>query len=281
MSDQMEENYAPGSPEARGILSRTIFESPVIKYIFQAHIRKSTQKDVVLVGECFIHFKVIDMEGRLQHLATKRILSGRIRDARILESGSYAEIKQDPALNTVETLNRDEKLPPDLLVLTLDPSSLVFLSLTTRDDGSHTILQHEKVLPVGHTILHDPCACLAVDPKSRALAIGAVSDIVSIMQLRPRQEWEGQMDKAIQDIIRTDVKIVILKVAFLMPPSEDPDKIYLAVLGSQQLGKIMLVIYTIDHTQKLDHWTVNSRMRKYPIRMLFELYNLQYAHQES
>jgi hypothetical protein len=62
-----------------GILSRTLFTSPLFKHVRPAYIRHKDHNDIVLIGEDAVQLKEIHDYGRLRHVATKSDFKGRIR----------------------------------------------------------------------------------------------------------------------------------------------------------------------------------------------------------
>ena len=157
-----------------GVYTRTIIRSPVIRWILHAQVRYRDFKDVVFVGEDFIHVKQLVDGAHLQHIATKCDFDSRIRAAAAFSnwsiSGSYDTfIKSETDAGSMES----KQMPPQSIVLTLESNDLLFLYLLEEPNGTPKFVQQNYPMPSFDRILFQPGEHLAVEPRSRALAVSA------------------------------------------------------------------------------------------------------------
>ncbi len=160
-----------------GILSRTVFRSPIINLIIPARVRRKHKNDVILIGEDFIHVKEILSDGHLCHVTTKADFGGRIRAARV-----FGE-QRLPTMDARETpmeLDTSDMIPPQILVLTLESNELMFLFVHQEPSGALGFPFSVLPLPEKTNFLEQQGKHLAVDPKSRALAVAACQGLLHI-----------------------------------------------------------------------------------------------------
>lgn len=177
-------------PPTFGLLTRTVVESPVIKWILPARIRHSSKNDVVFIRDRAVQIQEICKEGgngeysHLQNVATKNDFDSSFRSARILglpriyEEGSPerrgidAIVKQEEPESPKPEATLHPELPPHILALTLESMKLVFLCAFHRGGEVH-FLSSCRHLPSAKSRSKQLGEHLTVDPKSRAMAVGA------------------------------------------------------------------------------------------------------------
>jgi len=167
-----------------GILSRTVFPSPLFKFILPANIRHKDLNDIALVGEDSLQLVQIHDYGLLRHAATKSDFSGRILTSRVF--GDAREVRMSgsvgnplpkkqtmhrstPPLNTSDS----HVLPPEVVVLTLTSRTLMFLWAQHSTTGKPVFRQKTVRLPAGSSRFERLGQYLAIDPKRRAMAVSA------------------------------------------------------------------------------------------------------------
>lgn len=135
----------------------------------------------------FILIREVQSDGRLQDVASKTLFDARIRHARVFgvprEPAPFytARVKtEDVESKTASDSNllspqQSEKaeqhgkvrmtVPPQILVLSLDTRSLLFVMAYESADGSVHFTASSKPLPPGLSPLQQPGERMAVDPK--------------------------------------------------------------------------------------------------------------------
>ena len=179
----------PKAP-ALGLLTRTLVDSPVVKLIIPARIRHASKNDVVFVRQNSIEIKQLRRHGDegessyLQDIAVKNDFDSPIRTARIfglprvfeevapdidaiLKQEYFAEPELEAGLNA--------ELPPQILALTLESMKLVFLCALHDRDGNVLFQSSYRILSTAGETSHSQQLGehIAVDPKSRAMAVAA------------------------------------------------------------------------------------------------------------
>ncbi|KAI9831765.1 MAG: hypothetical protein M1819_004662 [Sarea resinae] len=250
---------AMGSPLAderpkMGLLTKTVIRSPVVKWIIPARIRHKDQNDVIFIGglhqEKHIQIRELLPEGHLQEVATKTDFGSSIRSARVfgtprkptVSSGLDAIIKAENPDVDMDSPDDSPKVPPQMLVLALASRDLVFLFASNRLEGGVDFITSRKPLPSGRSFLEQPGKHLAIDPRSRALALAACEGSFSLYALRSMSqltqgmEQNGGFDTRAFDPLKEEkhfqVDGVILKMEFLHPPVDDEHHVILLLVIS-------------------------------------------------
>ncbi|KAF2805093.1 uncharacterized protein BDZ99DRAFT_501973 [Mytilinidion resinicola] len=264
-----------------GLLSRTILRSPIINWIIPARIRHKYFNDVVFIGEDFLHIKEIGSDGHLRHIASKTDFDSRIRAARCfgeprkpafnsqLKREANGGLKEEPS----------DVIPPQVLVLTLESQRVVFLYARQGAAGCVTFIQSTNPLPFV-SFLENPGKHLAVDPKSRAIAIGASEELFLIYTTKSMAAWRMDIlsapDTDLQAASFSTPKVeerafkvdkgVILKMEFLSPAASDVDRVVLLVLFSIG-GRTKMSCYEWDANSTIlgPQSSVVVRLDKYPL----------------
>ncbi|KAJ9636698.1 hypothetical protein H2199_007692 [Coniosporium tulheliwenetii] len=225
-----------------GILSRTVFRSPIINFIIPARVRRKDKNDVILIGEDFIHVKEILSDGHLRHVTTKADFGARIRAARV-----FGE-QRLPAMDARETsmdLDNSDMIPPQILVLTLESKELMFLFVHQEPSGALSFPSSVLPLPDQRSFLEQPGKHLAVDPRSRALAVAAVEE---------SEEWSPIMQE-----LPVKFDGVILAMEFLYPALNDENHVILLVVWAKD-RRLRMTCWDWDHGKGLRtvHMSVNG-----------------------
>ena len=201
----------PSKPPTLGLLTRTLVGSPVIKWIIPARVRHRSKNDVLFIRDRTVQIKQIHVEGDLgkgtyvEDIAAKDDFDSSIRAARILGSprmfeadkprktGVDAIVKQEEMdLSEDEIILRPE-LPPHILALTLESMKLVFLCAYHHDREVHFLASHRQ-LPSSRTYSEQLGEHLAVDPKSRALAVAANEGSFYFYALKPMEDLKRAVE---------------------------------------------------------------------------------------
>lgn len=229
---------------ALGILSRNVFPSPEIKYVFPIRLRSWDKQDVALVGDHFVHVKQILDNGRLHHIATKADFPSRIRAAQVLGS----ETPFEPLTEAKECPQRHAHA----LILTLETSEVAFVTMSHSSNGQDVFHTCYTPLTRQPSALDEPGRLLAVDPYSRAFAVAAPNDNVEIFEMDPRTEWRGPLSSHIRKHWLQKTGMMIAKMDFLYPPESQNGASYLLVIGHKlgagvRKNRLALELYSWEH----------------------------------
>ena len=183
-----------------GVLTRTLVKSPVINFIIPARIRHTSPKnDLVFVRNDSIEIKEVisrnteHKEGPsayLKDIIDKADFDSSIRSARIL--GKPREF--DEAEDYQDIPSKPMEIPPQILALTLESAKIVFLC-AFYDWGNHLRwLSRYRILPHAQSYPKQLGEHIAVDPKSRAMAVAANEGSFVLYALRPMDELKEQVE---------------------------------------------------------------------------------------
>lgn len=201
------------SPPVIGLLTRTLVDSPVIKLIIPARIRHVSRNDVVFVRERSVEIKELCNHGSegessyLREIAIKNDFDSPIRAARIfgmprsfekLQSGIEAIVKRESTPMSCEDIVPRPQLPPQILVLTLESMKLVFL-FAFHDENGHVRFQssYRNLASIGRSSRSQQLGeHIAVDPRSRAMAVAANEGSFYFYTLKHREVITDEMNAA-------------------------------------------------------------------------------------
>jgi len=210
---------SPQVPEI-GILSRTVFASPLFKYVRPANIRHKHLNDIVLIGEDAVHLKEIRDYGRLRHVATKTDFNGRILAAKVFGDPREVPLNIGSPLPKKKVMHRarrsmtgDEEyvLPPEVMVLTLSSRTLIFLWAQHTQTGSSTFMQKTVSLPAGTSIFDRFGTYLAIDPKRRAMAVAAQEGRFIIYKTKSMDRWRNELRDGLSTTPIEDERIILIE----------------------------------------------------------------------
>ncbi|KAF2870675.1 mono-functional DNA-alkylating methyl methanesulfonate N-term-domain-containing protein [Massariosphaeria phaeospora] len=272
---QQQEDTQPRVPESNselaaptmGILSRTVFGSPYLKFILPANIRHRDLNDVVFIGEESVHLNEIRDYGHLRHVATKTDLKGRILAARVF--GAPRKIQANTEYGTLYkrstvhgarrsfTPEEAETLPPEVIVLTLTSRTLMFLWARQCRAGNVTFCQRTVRLPAGSSRFDRPGTFLAVDPHCRAIAVAAPEGRFVLYKTKPMDKWRDNDRTGSEALPIEDERIIpfqgrILHMEFLSSGGAQDDSHVVLVFVLIQAGKTKITCYDWDARSGLE-----------------------------
>ncbi|KAI9663098.1 MAG: hypothetical protein M1821_008146 [Bathelium mastoideum] len=274
----------PRTPKL-GLLSRTVVRSTIINQILPAKLRHEKHNDVVYIGEDSIHVKEVLETGKITHIASKTDFGARIWASRVLgqvspppdatnknwanqvfsdeESKNGIPIPSDPMdLDVTE-----QPMPPQLLALTLETQQLVFIFLRQSSNGAHEFRQATIPLPTSQDYLETLGRHLAVDPRTKAIAVGALEGSFALLHIKPMSQIQEDARKGVrawrpiesQQIHK--VNGVILKMDFLHTGSLDDERVILVLVVARQ-GRILIHSYAWNLRDWLGQPPEESRIEK-------------------
>lgn len=255
-----------------GILSRTVFASPLFKFICSANIRHKDLNDVVLVGEDAVHLKEIHDYGHLCHIASKSDFSGRILNARVLGEPRQVAISVGSPLpkhpmrhRARRSMTGDEEdvLPSEVMVLTLTSRTLMFLWARHARSGVVSFTQKTVKLPHSGSRLDRFGAFLAVDPKNRAMAVAAPEGAFILYKTKTMHQWRqelrnGQDTTPIEDERIFPIQGRIQHMEFLSSGAGRDDYHIVLLFIIIHLGKTKITCFDWDCRQDLSKATART-----------------------
>nr|POE94489.1 hypothetical protein CFP56_16729 [Quercus suber] len=222
-----------------GVFTKTVIDSPVIRWIFQARIRGAEFNDVLQVGSDFIHVKQVDRRGGLVHIASQNGFGAQIRAARILDI-DHGKPDFDQAIKLEAKKIRSPGTvapPPQLLVLTLSwpMNELVFVYMAIDLSKNFQFEQRRVPLMTFDRVLTHPGEHLTVESQSRAIAVAALDKEIMLYSLKSKAQLRNaEFNKttwcpvAAERAVQVDGAIQHLE--FLIPPEDDIDHIVVLVI---------------------------------------------------
>ncbi|KAJ5654482.1 hypothetical protein N7490_001485 [Penicillium lividum] len=233
-------------PEMQGILTQTMLASPVIKWILPARLRSKDHNDVVFVGEKRVHIKEATGPGCLEDVADKTDFPGSIGAAKVLNVSTELplEAQIQPGV--------PQYGPSQILVLVVDMKELQFLYCSPSRPNQ--FITFRRPFPYNVSLEMRFGKHLAVDPKSRAVAVCATKDFFGIMRLNSPDEAQVQMANEKLNPIEEErfykIEGTILFLEFLYPKTAD-DKNIILLLVVQRDGVSHAVTYIWKDNERL------------------------------
>lgn len=239
-------SFSPPSHHYLGLLTRTLFPSPEVRFTFPLRIRHWDKQDVALVGDSSVHIKEVMHGGRLRHVASKTDFPAPIRTAQVIGNTNADGLREPPT-------DKEHQRFAHMLLLSLEDQTLVFVTMEPSPTGADHIFA-TSVLPLPQTAspATHPDHRLAVDPYSRAFAAGAASTTIYVVEMAPRERWGRAGLSAVHRSQLIDTGMKIVKMDFLFRPSADSNQILLLVVGYQKspadrTPRLSIRLYGWDH----------------------------------
>ncbi|KAL4985547.1 mono-functional DNA-alkylating methyl methanesulfonate N-term-domain-containing protein [Aspergillus falconensis] len=241
MPSDSEMDLDPGLAASKaklGLLTHTFISSPIIQWILPARLRSKYQNDVVFVGERCLQIKEAISGTHLEEVTSKSDFDAYIMAAKVINVSTELpwEVQMKTGSSTADaSLESQNDLPPQIMVLCLASKELVFLYY------SHTVgqfIHYHRPLPGEVSTFERFGRNIAVEPRSRAVAVSASSDYFGVFVLKAPSVVQAQMSEdrldpvAEERFFRLDGDIIFMD--FLYPKSEDGDKIILLLLVSHE-----------------------------------------------
>ncbi|RAK99108.1 protein thtA [Aspergillus ibericus CBS 121593] len=253
-----------------GLLSHTLVSSPIIQWILPAHLRGKDQNDVVFVGERHLQIKEAVSGVHLKEVTTKSDFDSNIMAAKVINVSTELPWEEEmklgssnPTLRTNSGLHQG--LPPQILVLSLASKELVFLYYS---NASGQFVYHHRPLPNDVSAFERFGRNIAVEPRSRAVAVSASCDYFGVFVLKKPPSIQSQMAQSKLDPIAEErffrVEGDIIAMEFLYPKSEDGDKIILLLLVAQD-HLTHAVCYEWDANESLRQATPRVNKKVLPL----------------
>lgn len=255
MAAESQDNDLP-TPRV-GLLTRTIVQSPVIRWIIPARIRHRKLDDVVFVGDDFVQIKQVKRGGHLLDVHTHNTFGSRICAASALDIDGDLP-KEDTFLQQelTDSESWSATAPAQLLVLTLESQTLLFAYLQRQADG-HLLLKTQPIpLPRWPAARLQVSHHLNVDPSSRALAVAAMEEHIIVWSTKTPAQIRVEIEQGSENwcplTIQQPVRLggIISHITFLRPAQTDSGHIILLAIVVDK-RRTRLVWYDWWHTSEL------------------------------
>ncbi|KAI2788855.1 hypothetical protein POX_e06877 [Penicillium oxalicum] len=244
------EYFPQRSRELTGLLTQTVLSSPVVQWILPARIRSRHHNDVVFVGQRRVQVKEASDQGFLDDITEKNDFDYQIVGAKVINVNT--ELPWESQLrNTVsdgqvkEAPFTTQDLPSQMLVLSLEMRELQFLYYSIS--GDNKFVTFRRPLPVDVDLAERFGKHLAVDPKSRAIAVGASRHYFGLFFLKSSAEIRHQMSEHRLDPIESEhfytCEGSIQFMEFLYPKAADDTMIILLVVSSTADGSFARIYH--------------------------------------
>ncbi|PLB55192.1 hypothetical protein P170DRAFT_346566 [Aspergillus steynii IBT 23096] len=223
-----------------GLLSHTLVPSPIIQWILPARLRGKHQNDVVFVGERSLQIKEAVSGVHLEGVTSKSDFDAYIMAAKVINVSTElpweAQMKLGASSATTDATSKVENdLPPQILLLSLASKELVFLYYS---NAHGQFIHHHRPLPNDVSTFERFGRNIAVEPRSRAVAVSASCDYFGVFMLKKPPILQSQMLQnqlepiAEERFFRVDGDIIFME--FLYPKSDDGGKVILLLLVAQE-----------------------------------------------
>lgn len=243
-----------------GILTRRVIGSPAVNWIVPGRIRNGLKNDLLFIGEDFVHIKEIAAGGHIRHIGSKSDFGSTIRAAKVLGKAirrrrgpDGIKVEDDDSRSstgpddTPPAIKREESgspsqtnslptVPPQILVLAMESNDLIFMFAHQPPGGDISFLTCTLPLPAERSFLEQPGKHLAIDPYSRAVAVGAHQGTVMLYGTKSMNELKRQFYEnggewsPFTDECMVKIPGNILKMDFLYPEADVPDHVILLVV---------------------------------------------------
>ncbi|KAH9908606.1 mono-functional DNA-alkylating methyl methanesulfonate N-term-domain-containing protein [Xylariomycetidae sp. FL2044] len=261
----------PSSPKAPrcGLLTRTIIDSPIIRWILPAQVRSRRYNDVALIGDYAVQIRNLTHDEQLEHVAVKKDFGSRIRNAVVMgrsdsedipahlkTEGNDSEFMDVDSSKTEDAhANNSADFPPQLLILVLESGELVFLCLLQNSDGRWSFMSITR--PIAPQRLVYPGFRMAIDPSSNYLTLACSEGLFVVCQLESLENLRLQhaQQASLEPVIWTKARAVpgvIHVLEYLYPSPQNENHIVLLIIFLSG-GVSRLSIHEWEHGDGPNH----------------------------
>ncbi|KAI1127182.1 mono-functional DNA-alkylating methyl methanesulfonate N-term-domain-containing protein [Nemania abortiva] len=258
----------PPTPPKYGILTRTIIESPITRWVLPVQLRSSRFNDVAFVGDQSVQISELVSDTQLVPIAKKVNFGSRIRNCRVMGTHEYLKTKRHITYSNYQkadgfasqSSNSSTPIPPasdvglfqQILVLILS-EELVFLFMSRTAAGDWEFVSSHHSISSGHLV--DPGFHMTISPDGGYLALACSEHLFVVYQLESiqelnRQHSEGLPIQPIKSLKARAVKGIVHKLEFLHPDSKNVSHVVLLIVTIQS-GVLKLAVYDWESSEPL------------------------------
>ncbi|KAL4929473.1 protein thtA [Aspergillus undulatus] len=274
MPSNNEMDIDSGSSASRpklGLLTHTLVPSPIVQWILPARLRSKIQNDVVFVGERNLQIKEAIAGTHLEDVTSKSDFDASIMAAKVINISTELpwEAQMRIGSGAADVASELQNPPPQIMVLSLASKDLVFLYYSSN---AGQFVHYHRPLPSDVSTFERFGRNIAVEPRSRAVAVSASSGHFGIFMLKApsvvqSQMLEDRLDPIAEErFFHLDGDIIFMD--FLYPEPEDGDKIILLLLVSHnQATQAICYEWSAHHTLRHSHPRVTMKKLPYEDRL--------------
>ncbi|KAI0161771.1 hypothetical protein GGR52DRAFT_139356 [Hypoxylon sp. FL1284] len=236
-----EEPKTPTSAQPRppfhAVLTRTVVDSPIIRWVLPVQLRSARRNDVALISDHSVQICELGHDRQLKDIVKKNDFGSRIRNAVVMGSPQYSRKASEPAEDSGHVKTEDLEhplLPPQLLILALERGVLVFLFLQKDGAGNWTWVSSTHKVP-GKRLVY-PGFHMAIDPSSTFLVLACPEDIFVVYRLEQMSVLEAKRSEPrpsfapITGKVSRNVEGIIHKIEFLHPTQGHTSQVILLII---------------------------------------------------
>ncbi|KAI1113800.1 hypothetical protein F5Y14DRAFT_416625 [Nemania sp. NC0429] len=242
----------PSTPQY-GVLTKTIIESPITRWVLPVQLRSSRFNDVALVGDQYVQIyelgadtelrpiaKRIDFGAKIRNclvMGTQNYLSGLRQDihARYYRNGDVDMASASPSAST--SLPNEADIFQQILVLVLD-EDVVFLFMHQTASGDWQFFEIYRTISARRLV--DPGFHAAISPDGGYLALASSENLFIVYQLESMDELRRQFkeNSCVQPVrfeLCRGIRGVIINMEFL----------HTGTPGTESASHVVLLIMTV------------------------------------
>ncbi|GAP82946.1 putative thermotolerance protein [Rosellinia necatrix] len=261
-------------PPKYGVLTKTVIESPIIRWVHPVQLRSSRQNDVAFVGDQYVQISEVGSDSQLRPIARKADFGSKIINCRVIGNHSYLKRKREETFanyhesgdvdmtnsdSSTTTPARTTELFQQVLILVLSTGELVFLFMSLTPTGSWEFVSTRYSSSSG--ALADPGFHMAVSSDWAYLAVACSENLLIVYHLESietlrRQHNDGLSIEPVRSAHARGMKGIIHKLDFLCHGAENASgpeivshSVLLAIIVHS--GVARLVIYEWGDLEQL------------------------------
>ncbi|KAI0478994.1 mono-functional DNA-alkylating methyl methanesulfonate N-term-domain-containing protein [Xylariaceae sp. FL0804] len=208
-------------PPTCGILTKTLIESPVVRWILPVQLRSRYYQDIALVGDHSVQICEFRQRDETHHVVQKMHFDSRIRAASVLGA---------PKLPANEHGQEDfapwqSTTPEQWLVLLLEAGELVFVHMDNRYHHDWEFITTRYRIPLRRQLV-SPRSHMTIDPSWKYLSLACSKDVFIVFELESidilcAQFLQEELSlQPVRSSYARSVNGIICNMEFLEPPRE-------------------------------------------------------------
>lgn len=267
----------PSTPPTYGILTKTVIESPVVRWILPVQLRSSRCNDIAFIGDHFVQIRELRGDTQLQDVIVRHDFGSRIKNAQVIgpsadppdgmenDGGIKCEDGDVEMADSVfadsQSGGQNGQLPPQLLALVLERGDLIFLYLKEDSAGKLEFVFARYDIP--ESPVPYPGFHMVVNPSSRYMALACTANLFYLYELESMETLrerhaKGQKLRPVKAIKPRAVSGIIHQIQFLYPnPADDYHVILMLILVHNETSR--LSTYDWEQDENLEEIFQNEK----------------------